>query len=299
MTETGTTSPDVAPIEVAPGIYRLGGVVPLDDRLSWVAAQQLASWEPVSAYLVLDSGEALLVDTGVTVHRALIFKQLRELLGTRRLSVALTRFEPDCLVNLSALRAAFPVDRVYGGGVSNPFDFFEDVFDEANNEAQVRAGTHVEMVRKRPGDSIVVGGRSLALLATSLRLLTTFWIHDSSTGTLFTSDSFGYRGVVRPTEPPIIGPDDGPIDQELVAAHLFRKFEWLRGAETGPIASDLASVVGDLQIERLCPSHGCIIEGTNNVSDHLDVVLELLLSAECGVEEVGHARTIKIGGQSG
>lgn len=278
-------------IEVADGLYRLGGTVSLDGRLSW-APPEAFGYEPISCYLVVAPGGALLIDTGVTLHREDIKRQIRELTEPGLpLSIALTRFEPDCLINLTALRDTFDVHRVYGGGVSNPFDFFEDVFDEAASAAQVRATPEVELMRRRPGDEIALpGNRTLTLLGTSLRLLTTFWIYDHRTGTLFTSDAFGYRSLPDPDGVPVLDTGADGVDSALLAAHLFTKFEWLRGAETASIAADLHSVFASHDVQRLCPSHGVILEGRETVAAHVQAVAEILEEVDAGAQPDRPAR---------
>jgi pimeloyl-ACP methyl ester carboxylesterase len=70
-----------APVELVPGkLYRLGGTVPMDGRLSWVPA----SWqgpdsllhEALNSDLLIEGDRAMLVDSGVTVHREAIVAQI-------------------------------------------------------------------------------------------------------------------------------------------------------------------------------------------------------------------------------
>lgn len=260
-------------------LFRLGGTVRLDGRLSWAPADA-KGFEPINAYLLRDGPTALLIDAGVAVHRQQIIDQLRTLLdpGTR-LSVLLTRFEPDCLINLGAIKDTFRVERVYGGGVSNPFDFFDDV----STDAQVRHSYEVEILRQRPGDCIPVGSsRKVKLLATSLRLLTTFWAYDGDSKTLFTSDAFGYLPSGDPDERPVVNTGRAAVDVERMKEHLLAKLGWLVGADTRPLQRDLAALFGEHDIEMLCPSHGSILEGRDTVQRHLEAMQAILRDVDGG-----------------
>lgn len=260
-----------APVELVPEkLYRLGGTVPMDGRLSWVPA----SWqgpdsllhEAVNSFLLIEGDRAMLVDSGVTVHREAIVAQIAGLLGDRKLEVFLTRFEPDCLVNLPHLVKRFGVTEVHGGGVSNPFDFFDDL----STAEQLRADAGVQLHRRLPGDAVAVGqGRELNLVATTIRLLTTFWAYDTGTKTLFTSDAFSHVAIAGAGGRTFVDDQDDPTTFENVRDHLFTKFDWLLGAETGPLREDLARIFATYDVERLAPTHGGTIVGKDTVAKHV------------------------------
>ena len=59
----------ITPLPLVPGkLYRLGGIVPIDGRLSWRRAG-LTGYEPISAFLLLEDDNALIIGTGVRLHR--------------------------------------------------------------------------------------------------------------------------------------------------------------------------------------------------------------------------------------
>lgn len=260
-----------APLELVPGrLYRLGGTVPMDGRLSWVPAdwQGPASGrsEALNTYLLIEGDRATLVDSGVTVHREQIIDQLESLLAGRGLEIFLTRFEPDCLVNLPAIVRRFGVREVHGGGVSNPFDFFDDL----STAEQLRADAGVTLHRRLPGDAVEIGtGRHLDLVATTIRLLTTFWAYDNVTKTLFTSDAFGHVAVPEANGRVLVDDSDDPTTFEMVRDHLFTKFDWLLGAETAPLREDLAKIFQKYDVERIAPTHGGMIVGKETVARHV------------------------------
>lgn len=118
-------------------LYRLGGLARLDGSISWVP-REATGFEPINCYLLKSDSSALLVDTGVEAHQDIVLEQLAACLAPDvELQVMLTRLEPDCIGNLGAIAERYEVTRVYGGGVSNPFDFFDDV----NSAEMIRSGS--------------------------------------------------------------------------------------------------------------------------------------------------------------
>jgi glyoxylase-like metal-dependent hydrolase (beta-lactamase superfamily II) len=55
--------------EIVPGrIYRLGGFIELDGRISW-APEMPGRFTPNNCYTVMEADRVYLVDTGVAAHR--------------------------------------------------------------------------------------------------------------------------------------------------------------------------------------------------------------------------------------
>ncbi|NUP73460.1 MAG: hypothetical protein HOQ07_02205, partial [Sinomonas sp.] len=103
-----TTLPAVTlPAALAAGrVYRLGGEILLDERVSWCPPGVRRS-QPVNAYVIRAESErergAVLVDTGVRLHEREILAQLEEILDPGEpLSILLTRTEMECCLNIPA-----------------------------------------------------------------------------------------------------------------------------------------------------------------------------------------------------
>lgn len=254
-------------------LYRLGGAVELDGRISWIPHDR-EGFEPINCYLIKDGSHALLVDTGVAAHRDLVVQQLKELIGDQTpLSIFLTRFEPDCLSNLAEIVEKFPVEHVYGGGVSNPFDFFDDL----STDEQLRHDYHVDIVRKIPGDVLRLSEqRTLTLVVTSIRLLATFWAYDHETRTLFTSDTFGHMQLRGIDETPVFSKANDTATVDTVRQHLLTKFDWLSGAEKEPLQRDLHDIFDQFPVEVIAPTHGAVLKGSETISRHYQFVQQVL-----------------------
>lgn len=254
-------------------LYGLGGAAPRDGRISWVPPRR-DGFEPINCYLLTEPDGALLIDTGVAAHADVIARQLRELVGPDLgVSVFLTRFEPDCVTNLAGVLRTCNVVAVYGGGVHNPFDFF----DELSPAEHVRHDHDVELIRRRPGEQVPVGKtRSVEVLSTSLRVLTTFWAYDAATRTLFTSDAFGHVPLAAPGQPRIIDAGTDETGAGEVADTLFTKFDWLRAADTAPLRAELTDLLTTREVEIIAPTHGRILRGPGVVRRHADMLMDCL-----------------------
>ncbi|MEA5455980.1 hypothetical protein SPF06_14690 [Sinomonas sp. JGH33] len=269
----------------------LGGLIPLDGRVSWVPPQA-TGFQPSNCYLLSEPGAAghshLLVDSGLAVHSDEILEDLSTLIGEGgSLSVFFTRAEMDCVSNLEPIVRHFDIERLFTGGVINPFDAFEDLA-----RTGLRSRRHqIDAQRTGHGDSVAraatieIGpGRVLEIEAPLLRLLMTFWGWDAETGALFTSDTFTHGVMARPDSPRVI---DSTVEDtttpEQVAGHLYAKYEWLPRATREPLRDWLAAKFDELDPEIVAPSRGCALRGRDVVRRHLDFMLKALEPQHAGL----------------
>lgn len=267
-------------VELDPGrLYRLGGVIPRDERVSW-SGPGPAAHEPANSYLLPAQDGATLIDPGMAFLGGVVADQIVEVVGDQTpIQIFLTRMEPDVVTGLKHVMSRVPVVRVYAGGNTNPFDFFDDL----NSASMVEANYRVTLERIKAGATLAVGpDRSLEVLSTTLRILTTFWPYDSDTGTLFTSDSFGYVPVSSATDEPLHRALASSGDREAVRRWLLAKFEWLDGARTADVVEGLRTIAARRTIHRIAPAHGCVLQGEEAVQSHFDVVIDLV--REVGVQ---------------
>lgn len=250
---------------MVPGrVYRLGGTLERDGRLSWVAPGA-TGFEPMSCYLVRGTDGALLIDTGAGAHAELILAQLRSVLPAGSpLSILLTRTEMDCPLNVPAIEAAYAVETVrFTGGVTVP-----------------RGVAHASVERFGVADHKTITleaapGILLEICTPRLKLLPTLWPYDPVSRTLFTSDSFTYAGWDAPDGDVLLTADEPPSPDE-VRASLLAKFFYFGQARTGPIADDLRTIFERWEVELIAPVHGRVIAGRDTVARHVDVLERVL-----------------------
>lgn len=262
-------------VELVPEkLYRLGGLTPLRGTISWVP-KAAAGYLPVNSYLLREDASALLIDTGVPAHAAEISEQLQRLVPAGGdLQLYVTRIEPDVVSNLRMLTNRFGVEKVYGGGVMNPFDYFDDL----SAEAHIQADSGLRLIRMAPDSAVELSPtRPIHLVPTALRLLYTFWAYDSETKTMFTSDSFGHAYLDDPSEPPVVTAANDTVTPDEVRAHLLTKFDWLQGADTDVIHDDIAHIFDTYDVEIIAPSSGMVLRGKDVVDRHVGMVKQVLL----------------------
>ena len=280
MSASTSSSPTAAaaPLALSPGrLYALGGALPLDGGLSW-APELPGRVQFANAYLLLEGDRGLLVDTGVALHRDLVLEQLAQVVPDgATLTVFLTRAEMDCLSNLGPVASRFRVDGVMTGGSMNPFDAFDDVpwvgpaGQHFGLEQTDRGG--LSMARTKGLD--LGPERSLTVITPVFRLLSTFWLFDERTRTLFTSDLFGHTDSGPALERTAAAEADDAT-AESVARHLLAKFWWLAGADTERLRADLDAIFEQFRPEAVAPTHGRVLVGREVVDRHrrlLDSIL--------------------------
>ena len=253
-------------VELSPGrVYWLGGSVPRDGRLSWVAPGT-SGHEPMGCYLLTGDRGSLLIDSGAAAHRNQILEQLASVLPPGSpLSILLTRTELDCPLNVPAIEDVYDVDCIrFTGGVTVPRGV---------------AVARVERFNVSDYDTITLEaapGVELEICTPRLKLLPTLWPYDAVSKTLFTSDSFVYAGWPEP-DGDVVLTDDGPPDPEVVRASLTAKFFYFTRTETAGIADDLRTIFERWDVQTIAPTHGRVISGREAVAQHVDVLERVLL----------------------
>jgi flavorubredoxin len=258
------------PIPIVPNkVYALGDCAQLDGTLSW-APKLFRRFQRINCFLLIEGGEALLIDTGVPAHASTILFQLQRLLPPNSvLKVFVTRAELDAVANLSAIREAYDVRYVMDGGSANPFDGYNDV-----TAGQGSAGCALTVART---SGIDLGpARQIRIVVPLFRFLPTYWPFDVATRTLFTSDAFGWTDQSRPDGVSTLSESADPLMRESVGAHILQKFWWLPGSRTKDIKDDLVTIFDTLDPEFIAPGHGCILMGRDVIKRHVSLLLELL-----------------------
>lgn len=263
--------------EIIPGtLWGAAGWLRPDARPPTWLPPGLPGWLPVNAYALRDGAEWMVVDTGLPAHWPELHAALAATLaGTTRRRMVNTRREQDCMANLHAMSRAFGIAEVPYVGVLNPLDLLEDI-EAQEAKARIEAMAPVRAVRIAPDEVLEVGRLRLEPLRVTLRLLATNWFHEHVTGTLFTSDAFA--GLTRPSpDAPILRGAEEPGPDPVILAHaMSAKFDWLTGIDPAPILADLDAVFAGRRVARICPGHGCVIEGEAAVARTLAAMREAI-----------------------
>lgn len=257
---------------IIPGLHTVGGVVRADGGQSWVPPEP-GRWLPMHTFALRDGDRAVIVDGGVRAFRDAIETGLAEVLaGAEQTDVVLTRYNFDTLINIPWLCRRFDVRQIH---VYLPSNFvlgtnrvmsFMDAFEDANIELHVRSISPVEPTSIMPGNDFDAAGRRMRCLRGPLRLLQSEWVYDYSTGTLFCGDAFGCGTTAHPDDPVVTRIADGGQVLSRLPDALRHRFGFLAGAETDGLRADLAGIFEAVPVQRLCPSFGTVIDGTDLVT---------------------------------
>lgn len=233
--------------------------------VSWLPPN-LRGWLPVTAYALTDGAEWMAVDTGLPIHWPALRPALEATLGTTtRRRMVNTRREQDCMANLHAMTQCLGITDVPYVGVLNPLELMDWV-EAAEAHARIEAMAPVRAVRIEVGQVLEVGRLRLEPLRVQLRLLATNWFYEHVTRSLFTSESFGFLTRDDPGQPLVRAADEARIEVAAVADMLAAKFDWLVGIDPTPILADLDAIFAARPVDRICPCHGCVIEGAPAVA---------------------------------
>lgn len=266
----GVVDVDAEPVVIVPDkLYRLGGTVPMEGRVTW-APRSETGYQPCNTYVLVGAGaDMLIIDPGLPWVEAEVLSGLRKVLpqGSRP-RVFLTRAQLDCCGNLTKVSSEYAIQEVFTGGLRNPFDAFDDA-------ASATVGWSPDsMLQRSPSEA------GLEVHNAALRMLATFWGYDRDTKTLFTSDSFTHTTVRNAADMPVVSAEnDHDCTLQDVRAHMLATFWWLQYADKRAIREDLQRLFETRDVEIIAPSRGCVIMGHEAVSRHVDMVLSVLSDA--------------------
>jgi glyoxylase-like metal-dependent hydrolase (beta-lactamase superfamily II) len=239
----------------------------------------------MNAYLAIEDGHAVLVDTGFTAQESQLRKMLDALLpvGTRLTIWSLRIGEFASVCNVRTVVENYNVDALCAAQ-GNPavwVDFRPDLAPYGTDVGHGALGELKERVVSA-GDQVPVGsaGRMLNAMEAPLRLLPTHWAWDERTRTLFTADAFTHGWRETADGPWTITADDDPTSPEGVwNYYVHSRFWWLPGARTETLRTGIAEVFAKYDVETIAPAFGCIIRGRDAVERHVRLMDELLEAA--------------------
>lgn len=255
-------------------LHRIYGELPLDGSLSWTAPSD-GGVEAVGAYAISSDEGVLLVDTGLPVHREGILEAVRALVGGKRLSILVTRMEPDTLGNLYHLLTELEVDEVVAvAPAPNPFDY-ANAFPMANT---LPADIGEKLLRIPPeGGMQRVQGVDFEVIRAPLRVLATTWLFLEEEGVLLTSDSFGNLKPAGAGEPAVV---EGPLSGEQVAEldrQLRNKYAWLGESDAETVLDQTKAVLDARPVRMLGSTHGSVVIGEDAVASYLESLRSLFV----------------------
>jgi len=243
--------------EIADNLFALTTLVPVNGR-SWLPPGT-TGLEPFNRYLALSDSHALLIDTGPPAHRAAILDALDRMVGARRLIVMVTRSELDCISNVGAIVDQFPDLRVIGVMKNLP------LLGLVHMDRPPRPGLSAE--RMPIGRTLAdYGFERFKPMAPVIKTLSTIWMADEISGTLFTSDSFSADLMRGPDDPLVRRDEEGFPSPATLRRHVLAKFDWLLRANKQSLLANWDRFFADVRPLALAPGLGRIQIGRDLVA---------------------------------
>ncbi len=250
------------------GLYLLAGRHEVDGRSSRYPPG-VSGTTTMNAYVINAQDQALLIDTGLTIHRGGMIEALAQLIPeSKPLSILHTRLgEYDSICNTASIVNSRRVDILYG-----------------NQRADEWIDYDAELGERRPssvtlrGDSVISlsCGRSVDVGLATLRLLPTFWAYDGLTQTLFTSDMFTYI-VGAQTDDRHPASLAYEITEQAVAQHLLKgRYWWLPHVDPRPLQDAVLSTFSRFSVNTIAPGYGGLIHGAVAVRRQVDLLVHTL-----------------------
>ncbi|ALM86176.1 hypothetical protein [Bordetella sp. N] len=263
-------------------LYALHNVMELAGRVSAYPATA-RGYAPSNCYLLKHDDRALLLDSGYTAHQRSLLRQIGSLLEpTDALSIFPMRInEYMSVCNVEAIAAAFDVEQCYSGNAdAAKWVDFGGRSDAAPAAASAADTYALKTTLVGRAATLYVGrgeNRPLQAFQAPIRLISTRWMFDAATRTLFTSDTFSHEWSQD---------QDGPwtttaADNDTSAAHirsflLNTRYWWLEGGSTDALRRKLGDVFDKYDIETIAPGYGRILRGKDLVRRQYQMLDDVL-----------------------
>jgi len=265
-------------LELSAGrVYALQSSFELNGRIS-AYPESARGYSVGNCYLLKEDDRALLLDTGYAAYEQDILDQLGSLIGPDTpLSVFPLRINEFMSVsNAVAIAKRFNVVQCY-----SPVPDIEDWIEFETLRGEERNPVLKTTIIDR-GDYARVeldADRIVDVMNAPIRLISTRWIYDEVSKTLFSSDMFSHLWSDREDGPWLLGgnEEDDATDFPFVRSFLLNtRYWWIEGANLSPIRKAVADVYDRFDIETIAPGYGTIVSGRRHVDKQFEVLDDVL-----------------------
>ena len=258
-------------------VYALQNTFELNGRISAYPASA-RGYSVANCYLLKEGDRALLLDTGYAVHEQDILDQLGALI------------EFDTELSLFPLRINEFMSVSNAIAIAKRFNVVECFSNVPDIEDWIEFETLLGQERNPILTTTIIGrgdhsrqsmgtGRILDILNAPIRLISTRWIYDKASKTLFSSDMFSHIWSDREDGPWLL--DDNELDDvtdfPFVRSFLLNtRYWWIEGANMTPIRKAVSRVYDRFDIDIIAPGYGSILCGRGHVDRQFEVLDDVL-----------------------
>lgn len=252
-------------------LYCLHNPFALDGRFS-AYPKRTRGWLSANSYVLKEPEGAYMLDTGFPAHRQSVMAQLGRVLDRRTpLSLFPLRVTEYMSVgNGLAISRDYDVRECFATSLDAMLWLDLESTSADSKLPDVESKVLRGDMRLDPSGC---GRRPITVFTAPLRLLSTAWLYDAATKTLFTSDTFTHLSSDRPEGPWLIEGDDGVTSTAFVRSFLLGTgYWWLEGARTAGLRKGVRRIFETCDIETICPGYGAIQKGRAAVARQFDVL---------------------------
>lgn len=258
-------------------VYALQNTFELNGRISAYPASA-RGYSVANCYLLKEGDRAMLLDTGYAVHEQDILDQLGALI------------EFDTELSLFPLRINEFMSVSNAIAIAKRFNVVECFSNVPDIEDWIEFETLLGQERNPLLTTTIIGrgdhsrqsmgtGRILDILNAPIRLISTRWIYDKASKTLFSSDMFSHIWSDREDGPWLLGDNelDDVTDFPFVRSFLLNtRYWWIEGANMTPIRKAVSRVYDRFDIDIIAPGYGSILCGRRHVDRQFEVLDDVL-----------------------
>ena len=255
--------------------FALHNILELDGRVS-AYPKSTRGYSSINCYLLCENNAAVLLDTGFNGQLEKLSEQISSIItkDTPLSIYPLRQNEFMSVGNIVALANKFNVVESFSNrpNIDFWFDFeLEDFVPKKDKKfATSKLGNEL---KHYIGDN---QSRLIHGLVAPIRLISTMWIYDQATKTLFSSDMFSQVSQ-KTIDGPWISEEDNLTTPSFVRSFLLNtRYWWVEGVETKPLRDGISEVYNKFDIQTIAPGYGTILKGRKQVEHQFSVLDEVL-----------------------
>ena len=269
--------------------FALHNILELDGRVS-AYPKSTRGFSSMNCYLLREDNAAVLLDTGFNGQIDFLTEQISSLItkDTPLSLYPLRQNEFMSVGNIVALANRFNVVEAFSNrpNIDFWFDFeLEDFMPKEEKDKKFTTSKLGNELKINIGEN---PERLIHGLVAPIRLISTMWIFDHGTTTLFSSDMFSHISQKNLDGPWISDKDELTTTSFVRSFLLNTRYWWLEGVNTGPLREGISEVFNKFDIHAIAPGYGTILTGKDQVEKQFKILDEVLRDLDSSVVKASY-----------
>ncbi|MFL2932450.1 MAG: hypothetical protein ACJZ47_06555 [bacterium] len=269
--------------------FALHNILELDGRVS-AYPKSTRGFSSMNCYLLREDNAAVLLDTGFNGQIDFLTEQISSLItkDTPLSLYPLRQNEFMSVGNIVALANRFNVVEAFSNrpNIDFWFDFeLEDFMPKEEKDKKFTTSKLGNELKINIGEN---PERLIHGLVAPIRLISTMWIFDHGTKTLFSSDMFSHISQKNLDGPWISDKDELTTTSFVRSFLLNTRYWWLEGVNTGPLREGISEVFNKFDIHAIAPGYGTILTGKDQVEKQFKILDEVLRDLDSSVVKASY-----------